>query len=64
MRNVLESRARGLARADKEEYLNGMNADALTPVELLAALKERYDPGMDLEQMIQWYKDELEKADL
>ena len=41
-----------------------MHADALTPVELLAALKERYDPGMDLEQMIQWYKDELEKADL
>ena len=61
---VLESHVRGLARADREEYLNGVDADTLIPMELLSVLKERYDPGMDQETMIRWYKDELEKADL
>ncbi len=61
---VLESRVRGLARTDREEYLNGVDADALIPTDLLSVLKERFDPGVDQETMVRWYKDELEKTDL
>ena len=58
---VLESRIRGLAMTDKEEYLSGKDAYSLIPMELLSALRERYDPGMDRETMVRWYVEELKR---
>lgn len=61
MAAVLKNRVCGLALADREEYLAGRDAYSLVPMDLLSALKENNDPGMDFETMIKWYVEELEK---
>ncbi len=59
--DMLHSRIRGLGAADREEHQRGISADELMPADLLAFLKENYDPELSDETVRAWYREGLEE---
>ncbi len=56
---MLHSRIRSMGRQDREELSAGVRVEDIVPVQLLNMMKETYNPVLEEEQLVEWYREGL-----
>lgn len=60
---MLKHKIIGFGIADSREYAKGFGIDELIPMDMLQFFRDRFDPMLPDEILIQWYTEGLEKND-
>lgn len=58
--DMVRSRIHGIARNDRKEFLEGIQADDLIPIDILHMMRDRFDPTLSDEILTEWYHEGLE----
>ncbi|MBP5655224.1 MAG: hypothetical protein J6X33_06880 [Clostridiales bacterium] len=58
--DMVRSRIHGIAINDRKEFLEGVPADDLIPIDILRMMRDRFDPTLSDDILIEWYNEGLE----
>ncbi len=56
---MLRSRAINMGRQDREELSAGVREEDIVPVQLLNMMRETYNPVLEEDQLVEWYREGL-----
>ena len=58
--DMVRSRIHGIALNDRKEFLEGVPAEDLIPIDILRMMRDRFDPTLSDDVLIEWYHEGLE----